>query len=383
MALLGEHPDLEVLGSVGTVAEATEFVKRESPDVVLMDSRLPDGSGAEATAIIRAHEPAPAVVFLTGDESDDALVSAIDAGACGYLLKSGSGEEIIAAVLEAAQGDVQITTAGRASSRLNLMAELREGLQNQQLVLQYQPVVRLSTGEILRFEALARWPHPERGVLQPNDFIPFAEKTRLIEPLTRWALETALQQCWLWRHAGHEIGVSVNVSLRDLVGPELLKKLGELLVSTRAEPDWLALEIAESVIMAEPERIKSTLGNLKRLGVRLAIDDFGTGYSSLAYLHLLPVDELKIDRTFVTPSARAASQAAIVRAVIELGASLRLETVAEGVEDARTRDLVAALGCDAAQGFYVAGPMDPNAVLPWLARWKASRTESAAAGSGP
>jgi EAL domain-containing protein (putative c-di-GMP-specific phosphodiesterase class I) len=145
-----------------------------------------------------------------------------------------------------------------------------------------------------------------------------------------------------------------------------------LLREANAKPSWLRLEITESVIMAEPERAIDTLGQLRKLGVHLAVDDFGTGYSSLAYLHRLPVDEIKIDKSFVSKLAGATSRANIVRASVDLGHSLRLESVAEGVEDARTWDLLAALGCDTAQGFYMGRPMAAEEILPWLRRWEAS-----------
>jgi len=259
----------------------------------------------------------------------------------------------------------------QGASRLALMAELREALQHDsELFLQYQPLVRLRDRSLVGVEALVRWRHPQRGLVPPMEFVPFAEKTRLIKPLTRWVLVSALQQCVAWQRAGHSIPVSVNISMRDLVDPEFPEMIATLVSAAQAPPSLLVLEITESLIMTEPERAIKTLSQLRELGVRLAVDDFGTGYSSLAYLHRLPINEIKIDKSFVAAMGGEASRANIVRASVELGHSLQLESVAEGVEDARTWDLLGALGCDLAQGYFISRPMVADQVLPWLARWE-------------
>jgi diguanylate cyclase (GGDEF)-like protein len=258
------------------------------------------------------------------------------------------------------------------ASRLTMMAELRVALQQEQLRLHFQPLVSLRDHSLSGVEALVRWEHPARGMVPPGEFVPFVEKTRLIQPLTQWVITTALRQCRAWHEAGHTIPVSVNIAMRDLIDPHFPDLVGTLLREANVQPSWLRLEITEGVIMAEPERAIETLGRLRKLGVHLAIDDFGTGYSSLAYLHRLPVDEIKIDRSFVSRMAGASSRANIVRASVDLGHSLRMESVAEGVEDARTWDLLAALGCDTAQGYYMSRPLPSDQVLPWLLRWEAT-----------
>jgi EAL domain-containing protein (putative c-di-GMP-specific phosphodiesterase class I) len=202
--------------------------------------------------------------------------------------------------------------------------------------------------------------------------VPFAEKTRLIQPLTRWVLVSALRQCVAWHRAGHGIPVSVNISMRDLVDPAFPQLVATLLREADALPAWLLLEITEGVIMAQPEKAIDTLSQLRKLGVRLAVDDFGTGYSSLAYLHRLPIHQIKIDKSFVAAMAGAASRVNIVRASIELGHSLGLESVAEGVEGGRTWDLLVALACDLAQGFFIGRPMRAEGLLPWLTTWETS-----------
>jgi diguanylate cyclase (GGDEF)-like protein/PAS domain S-box-containing protein len=266
----------------------------------------------------------------------------------------------------------------QGASRLTLMAELREALQcDEELFLQFQPLVRLRDRSLAGVEALVRWRHPERGLIPPMEFVPFAEKTRLIKPLTRWVLTSALKQAVAWQQGGHSIPVSVNISVRDLVDPEFPQMIATLLEAAQAPPSLLVLEITESLIMTEPERAIDTLTRLRTLGVRLAVDDFGTGYSSLAYLHRLPVHEIKIDKSFVAAITGEANRANIVRASVELGHSLQLETVAEGVEDARTWDLLADLGCDLAQGYFISRPMLANKVLPWLWQWEKAPGKSA------
>jgi diguanylate cyclase (GGDEF)-like protein/PAS domain S-box-containing protein len=259
----------------------------------------------------------------------------------------------------------------QGASRLTLMADLREALQHEdQLFLDFQPLVRLRDRSLAGVEALVRWRHPQRGLVPPLDFVPFAEKTRLIKPLTRWVLISALRQSVSWERDGHLIPVSVNISMRDLVDPEFPETIATLLKAAQAPPSLLNLEITESLIMTEPERAINTLTELRMLGVRLAVDDFGTGYSSLAYLHRLPIHEIKIDKSFVAAMAGKADRSNIVRASVELGHSLQLESVAEGVEDARTWDLLRLLGCDLAQGYFISRPMLAEHVLPWLSRWE-------------
>jgi diguanylate cyclase (GGDEF)-like protein/PAS domain S-box-containing protein len=259
----------------------------------------------------------------------------------------------------------------QGASRLTLMADLREALQHEdQLFLQFQPLVRLRDRSLAGVEALVRWRHPQRGLVPPMEFVPYAEKTRLIKPLTRWVLISALRQSVSWERDGHLIPVSVNISMRDLVDPEFPETIATLLKAAQAPPSSLLLEITESLIMTEPERAINTLTELRMLGVRLAVDDFGTGYSSLAYLHRLPVHEIKIDKSFVAAMGGQASRSNIVRASIELGHSLQLESVAEGVEDARTWDLLRLLGCDLAQGYFISRPMVAGQVLPWLSEWQ-------------
>ncbi len=220
--------------------------------------------------------------------------------------------------------------------RLALLGELRRAIDHQQLVVHYQPKVDAQSGRVLGVEALVRWQHPEHGLVPPDEFIPLAERTGLIGPLTHYVLDAALRQCRAWQHAGHELSVAVNVSARRLLDLEFPDEVATLLARWEVPARLLVVEITESTIMADPTRALEILSRLHDMGVQLAIDDFGTGYSSMAYLKNLPVHELKIDRSFVTHMTSNTSDAVIVRSTVDLGRNLGLRVVAEGVEDQTT-----------------------------------------------
>ncbi|OLC57168.1 MAG: hypothetical protein AUH85_04000 [Chloroflexi bacterium 13_1_40CM_4_68_4] len=251
-------------------------------------------------------------------------------------------------------------------SRLALMSELRAGIERSELVLHFQPVVSVPSGAVTGLEALVRWMHPERGLISPADFVPLAERSGLIRPLTQWVLTAALREARALRQIGMPIGISVNLSTRNLLDPELAGLVQKLLETWQVEPGSLSLEITESNMVSEPQRTLDVLAQLRRIGVRLAVDDFGTGYSSLAYLNRLPVDAIKIDKSFVRAMVGSESSAAIVRATVDLGHNLGFTVVAEGVEDRATWDLVAAASCDEVQGFLVARPMPADDLRTWL-----------------
>ncbi|HEY9288048.1 MAG TPA: PAS domain S-box protein [Candidatus Dormibacteraeota bacterium] len=257
-------------------------------------------------------------------------------------------------------------------SRLALMAQLRHAINDGALTLHYQPIANLHSGRVERFEALARWQRPGRGLVPPSDFIAFAEQTGLIQPLTQWVLVTALKQCAAWNRAGQRLGVAVNVSMRNLLDPDLSGTVEQILRDANAEPSWLTLEITESTIMSESVRTMDTLEKLRAIGVRLSIDDFGTGYSSLAYLHRLPVHEMKIDRAFISGLIGDEVSSAIVRAAVDLGHNLELAVVAEGIEEAATWERVKDHGIDYGQGYHLARPLPAADVATWLGAAKAA-----------
>ena len=251
--------------------------------------------------------------------------------------------------------------------RLALLGELRRAIDQGQLLLHYQPKIDAHTSRVLGVEALVRWQHPKHGLLPPGEFIPLAERTGLIGPLTHYVLDAALRQCRDWRQAGHELVVAVNVSARRLLDLEFPDEVAGLLAHWRVPARLLVVEITESAIMADPEHAMQILGRLNQMGVQLSIDDFGTGYSSMAYLKSLPVHELKVDRSFVAQMTSNSRDAVIVRSTVDLGRNLGLRVVAEGVEDQATWQELDALGCDAIQGYYISRPVPADELASWLA----------------
>ena len=261
--------------------------------------------------------------------------------------------------------------------RLALIGELGAAIADGGLLLHYQPKVELATGRVVGVEALVRWAHAQRGLVRPDQFIPLAEHTGLIGPLTLWILEEAVRQCQVWAQHGHPLGVAVNLSTRNLQDPTLPEMLAEVLRRYAVPPAQLTLEITESALMADPVRAEAVVLRLVALGVRLSIDDFGTGYSSLAYLKQLPVDEVKIDQSFVRGmGVTSLKDAAIVRSVIDLGHNLGLTVVAEGVEGAAVWDRLRAARCDVAQGYYLSRPVPAAELERWLATgpWRSRQT---------
>ncbi|HED39429.1 MAG TPA: EAL domain-containing protein [Chromatiales bacterium] len=251
-------------------------------------------------------------------------------------------------------------------SQLSLMNELRAAIDNEELMLCYQPVIALSTGCISGVEALIRWQHPTKGLLYPDDFIPVSEQTGLIGPLTLWVFERAMSQSCEWSELGLELRVSVNLSARNLHDARFPGQVTELIEAGGVNAERLRLEITESALITDPEYTTSILNNLGAMGVHISIDDFGTGYSSLAYLKQLPIDEIKIDRSFVTSMLEDESDEVIVRSTIDLAHNIGMKVVAEGVEQQALYDKLLSLGCDAVQGFHMGRPMPPAGFLRWL-----------------
>jgi diguanylate cyclase (GGDEF)-like protein len=250
--------------------------------------------------------------------------------------------------------------------RLTLVSALRAALQDGGLSVHVQPQARPGTGEVVGCEALVRWTHPELGPVFPDEFIPVAERSGLIGPLTTVVLDAALAACAQWRAAGADLGVAVNLSARSLHDADLVEEVARLLRRHAVPAGRLTLEVTESSVMADPTRAVAVLHRLRDLGVRLSVDDFGTGYSSLSYLKRLPVQEVKIDRSFVTGLREQGEDVGIVRAIVDLGRHLGLEVVAEGVEDADTQTVLSDMGCDLIQGYHLGRPMPVAEFLPWL-----------------
>ncbi|RJF98605.1 putative bifunctional diguanylate cyclase/phosphodiesterase [Noviherbaspirillum saxi] len=277
-----------------------------------------------------------------------------------YAAKNGGNEAVVY--------DPAIDKSSQES--LSLLSELRRAAEENQFRLYVQPKVMLGTGEVVGIEALVRWVHPERGMVFPDNFIPFAEKTGFIRTLTRWVIEQSAALCSQLEASDIKLRVSVNLSTRDLLDQELPAKFAAVLARHALAPSSFCLEITESAIMDDPVRAQQTLEGLHAMGVDLSIDDFGTGYSSLAYLKRLPVHELKIDKSFVLKMENDPDDAKIVRSTIDLGHNMGLKVVAEGIETLGAWELLAAMGCDQGQGYFIGKPMPAEQFADWLQRWK-------------
>jgi diguanylate cyclase (GGDEF)-like protein len=331
-----EHAAVVVAEKILKALEAPLVVEGQTMDIAasIGIARYPD-HGADAAALLRAA---------------DVAMYAAKRGKSGWSVYDPSHDE-------------------RRQEFLTLLGELRRAVEAGELVLHYQPKVSLAENRVTSVEALVRWNHPQRGIVSPQDFIPFAEQTGYISAITRWVLTRAIEQCGEWHRRGLRLRMCVNVSARDLrLEGALAQHISEALAAAQLPAGLLCLEITESALMEDPRSSQSALANLRDLGVATAIDDYGTGYSSLAYIKQLAVNELKIDRGFVSGMEADARNAAIVRSTIELGHNLGLSVVAEGVETDHELAELRRFGCDIAQGFHFARPMDAAALEAWLRR---------------
>jgi diguanylate cyclase (GGDEF)-like protein len=259
-----------------------------------------------------------------------------------------------------------------ARRRLLMFGMLRAAPARNELILHYQPKIDLGNGDVVGAEALLRWDSSELGRVSPVEFIPLAEQTSLIKPLTAWVLEEALRQLREWENAGLITRVAVNLSARNLTDEKLPDRLKELLAQSSIQPERMTMEVTESAVMANPERAAGVLERLREIGLHLSIDDFGTGYSSLTYLRTLPAGELKIDRSFVKEIDENENNAAIAGAVINLAHSLGLKVVAEGVETEPELRCLMALGCDLAQGYLISRPVPASEFAAFVAGYPVS-----------
>ena len=253
-----------------------------------------------------------------------------------------------------------------ARDQLSLLGELRRAVEKDELRLFFQPKIEMSTNRVAGVEVLLRWQHPTRGMLSPAAFIPFAEQTGFIRRITRWTLSRAIAQAASWHHAGKALPIAVNIGADDVSDSRLDARVAGLVTRNQLPPSLLTLELTESGFIEDPDRALSMLNALGALGVNLSIDDFGTGYSSLSHLARMPAHELKIDRSFVQGLETDAEYAAVVRSAIDMGHSLGMKVVAEGIETELAADRLRALGCDIAQGYLYAKPMPLDQLERWL-----------------
>ena len=362
----------EVAQRITSDLRETDTVARLGGDefAVILPGADEGGAGHVAQKIISAlqqpfeiegsaHEVAISIgIAVSPQHGEDVETLMRRADMAMYVAKNTPG----GAAVYAEQADAE------GSDQLALVSALRHTLEADQLQVVYQPIVGFTEGEVTRVEALARWRHPERGLIAPGEFIPLAERSGLVKSLFSRVLAATLAQCAEWKRANLPLQAAVNLSIRNLLDPDLPRVVGEALERAGIPPGWLAFEITESMLMAEPNRVLRTLAELRDLGVQLAIDDFGVGYSSLAYLQRLPAYAVKIDRSFVSRMTRDRGSAEIVKLITNLGHALGMKVVAEGIEDQATYDACASVGCDSAQGFFIGRPMVATAIPAWLAQ---------------
>jgi len=314
------------------------------------------------------------IAIGSGNEPPDTLLRDADSALYRAKDKGRGGYEIFDEVMRA-----------RVIEHVRTENDLRRALERGEFELHFQPVVSLADGSIIALEALLRWRHPERGLLGPAAFIPVAEESHLILPIGRWVIEQACRQAAAWQSLqpdGRPVGISINLSPRQIADPELARLVGGTLEASCIDPRTVTLELTESIVLEDGAHSERTLETLKRQGVRLALDDFGIGFSSLGYLRRLPLDAIKLDRSFIENVAHGSDDAAIVRTVVELAAALGIEVIAEGVETAGQLEMLRGLGCGFAQGFYFTRPVPSEQVREMLAAPPWLRTEPAVDGDG-
>jgi diguanylate cyclase (GGDEF)-like protein len=367
---VGDHVLREVARRIATLVRDTDCVARLGGDefgLLLPKARV---SLAKKTAL-RIIEALEEPILYEGQPLDVGT----SIGIAQYPTHGGDAETLVS------NADVAMYVAKRSKSghavydpsydtnqqeHLSLLGELRRAVEQNELRLCYQPKMSLNSATITEVEALLRWLHPVRGLIPPAHFVPFAEHTGYIKFVTHWVLNEAIRQCGRWLQEGLELRVSINISARDLMNRDLPEQISALLRQYAVPPQQICLEITESGFMDDPVHAQQVLNQLSGLGLNLSIDDYGTGYSSLSYIMKLPVNELKIDRSFISSMVGDDDLSTIVRSTIDLGHNLGLKVVAEGVETAESLALLRQLGCDQAQGFYVSKPLYADDLALWL-----------------
>lgn len=382
-ALLAAEADIEVIGVASDGAEALRVAVESRPDVLVLDNSMPVLGGLEVLRELREAGSNAAVVMYTAEPGVRA--SALRAGAHACVAKEDPPASLIAAIRDAAErqtGGVSTTAASVTVESVDAFtpvrpSELRGAIADKVLGVAMQPLVELRTRRLSGVEALCRWSHPVFGSIPPTRFIPVAELSGLITPLTLYVARTAAAQLGSLR-AQKDLRLNLNLSLASLLDPAFYDEFILALEEAAWAPRDLTIEVTETMLMREPAATADALGRLRALGMHVHVDDFGTGFSSLGRLIDLPIDGVKIDRRFVGTMTRERKSESIVRAIVALAHDLGLEVVAEGVEDRETWELLGAWGCDTVQGFYVAVPMPALSLPAWLASWEADLAASSA-----
>jgi len=342
------------------------------PDVIICDVMMPELDGYGVLVALRSNPVTATVpfVFLTGKADRSEMRQGMELGADDYLTKPFSKAELVGAISsrlkkQEAVAEQYNTLRAQGSEFIQNTADkleqiktsLSNALEREEFQVYYQPQVNVQTGKIMSAEALVRWVHPEKGLISPAEFIPHAEATGFIVQLGEWVLQTACRQMQVWQNAGFPLRIAVNLSARQFHQPDLSSRVAQILAETGLEANTLELELTESLMVEDAESAIATLQHLKNLGVCISLDDFGTGYSSLSYLTQYPFDTLKIDRCFISQITDGCTNAAIVKAIIEMAHSLCLEVIAEGVETEAEKDFLWRYKCDMMQGYLFSPPL--------------------------
>ena len=343
------------------------------PDVIICDVMMPELDGYGVLMALRSNPVTATLpfVFLTGKAERSEMRQGMELGADDYLTKPFTKAELVGAISSRLKKQEAVTEQYNtlrsqscaliqdASDKLEqIKTSLCDALQREEFQVYYQPQVNIQTGKIMSAEALIRWMHPEKGLISPAQFIPSAEATGFIVQLGEWVLQTACRQMQVWQNAGFSgLRVAVNLSARQFHQPDLSSRIAQILAEIGLEPSSLELELTESLMVEDAPSAIAALQQLKSLGVSISIDDFGTGYSSLSYLAQYPFDTLKIDRCFISNITNGCTNAAIVKAIIQMAHSLCLEVIAEGVETEAEKDFLGRYKCDTMQGYLFSPPL--------------------------
>jgi EAL domain-containing protein (putative c-di-GMP-specific phosphodiesterase class I) len=357
--LLGHDPVIDVIGVAPTVHDGLERARESHPDLVIMDYHLPDGDGVTATSRIREELPGTKVIILTGSDRPAYRWAAERAGASAWMRKTRAVHDLISCVHRVHEGEQVVDEDDLELPRLD------------DLVLHYQPVIDLTSQEVVGFEALVRWQHPELGLVGPGYFLPLAEETGYIVEVDRRVRELAVAQLAWWQETAHPHPppfVSVNLSAVEVDVPELVVDVSKLISEFAIDPAGLVLEVTETMLLRDADDIVMRLQELKDLGLRLALDDFGTAFSSLSYLRRFPFDHLKIDTSFTAELPDVPRSVVLVEAIQQLAAAFGLRGIAEGIERAEQAECLQRLGWNLAQGYLYSPAVAPAEAEAMLVR---------------
>ena len=346
--LLRDDPQIVVVGVALNATKGVEVTRQEQPDIVIIDYTLPDMNAPDAIKMLREICPEVKIITFSGSERPGAFFASMRAGSSAWVTKTRAIQELRDVVLHVAAG-LPVT-----SEELESLPAL------DQLVLHYQPVIALTSGRIVGFEALIRWQHPERGLLYPDSFLPLAEATGFIVEIDRWVWDRAVLQLRDWQQRyprTPSISMSVNLSASDLSDPDLLHTISEIVRRADIDAADLVFEITETVLLDDSARTMDFLTQLKGLGAELALDDFGTAFSSLSYVRRFPFDHLKLDISFTSELPHSTRSMLLVEEICHLAASMEMRIIAEGIERQEQADALRGIGCDFGQGYLFSRPL--------------------------